>query len=64
MVNSAERHRLEAAHPAPADPRSALRACSIGLLVVLIIAIGGGFIDGPLSDRVARVSAPPAATGR
>ena len=63
MVTSEERRRLEAAYPTPADARPVLRACALGLLAVLIIAITAGVIGGSPGDLMAQVSAPQGASG-
>lgn len=64
MVTSAERRRLESAYPPPADARPVLRACAVGLLAVLIIAIAAVVVGGSDSGLIAGVSAQQGATGR
>ena len=64
MVTSAERRRLESAYPPPADARPVLRACAVGLLAVLIIAVAAALVGGSDSERIAGVTAPQGATGR
>jgi hypothetical protein len=63
MISSAERRRLEAAYPTPADAGRVLQRCAIGLLAVFIIAMTAGILGDSPNSLMARVSAPPAATG-
>ena len=65
MVTSAERRRLESAYPVSADPKPVLRACAIGLLAVMVIAVAAAFMGGGSdSELVAGVSARQGASGR
>ena len=64
MVTSAERRHLESVYATPADARPVLRACALGLLAVLLIAVAAAVVGGSDSQQVAGVSAPQGASGR
>ena len=65
MVTSAERRPLESVYATPADARPVLRACALGLLAVLLIAIAAAVVGSdPEAEQIATISAPRAETGR
>ena len=65
MVTSAERRRLESVYATPAGARPVLRACALGLLAVLLIAIAAAVVGSdPDAEQIATISGRPVGTGR